>query len=95
MKTESIDVLDAVGSAIRVDSRGREVMRVLPRTNEEVNEEWISDKTRYACDGLKRQRLDRPYIRKGGRRGRRPATGSLTAQVGAGRRVRSGGARTR
>jgi NADH-quinone oxidoreductase subunit G len=59
-KTESIDVMDAVGSAIRVDSRGREVLRVLPRINEDVNEEWISDKTRYAVDGLGRQRLDRP-----------------------------------
>jgi NADH-quinone oxidoreductase subunit G len=62
-KTISVDVMDAVGSAIRVDCRGREVMRVLPRTNEAVNEEWISDKTRYACDGLARQRLDRPYLR--------------------------------
>ncbi len=66
-KTESIDVMDAMGGNIRIDSRGREVMRVLPRVNEEVNEEWISDKTRFACDGLKRQRLDRPYIRRGGR----------------------------
>jgi len=66
-KTESIDVMDALGSNIRVDSRGREVMRVLPRINEGVNEEWISDKTRYACDGLRRQRLDRPYIRKSGK----------------------------
>jgi len=66
-KTESVDVMDAVGSAIRVDTRGREVMRVLPRLNEDVNEEWISDKSRYACDGLKRQRLDRPYIRKDGK----------------------------
>ena len=63
VKTESIDVLDAVGSNIRIDSRGNEVMRVLPRLNEEVNEEWISDKTRFACDGLRRQRLDRPYLR--------------------------------
>jgi NADH-quinone oxidoreductase subunit G len=62
-KTESIDVLDAVGSNIRIDSRGREVMRILPRLNEAVNEEWINDKTRYACDGLKLQRLDRPYVR--------------------------------
>jgi NADH-quinone oxidoreductase subunit G len=62
-KTESIDVLDAVGSNIRVDSRSGEVLRVLPRVNEDVNEEWISDKTRFAIDGLKRQRLDRPYIR--------------------------------
>ncbi len=62
-KTESIDVMDAVGSNIRVDTRGNEVMRILPRLNEDVNEEWISDKTRYACDGLRRQRLDRPYVR--------------------------------
>ncbi|MGE0154360.1 MAG: NADH-quinone oxidoreductase subunit NuoG [Reyranellaceae bacterium] len=66
-KTESIDVLDAVGSNIRVDARGAEVMRILPRLHEEVNEEWISDKTRFACDGLKRQRLDRPYIRRNGK----------------------------
>jgi NADH-quinone oxidoreductase subunit G len=66
-KTESIDVMDAVGSNIRVDARGSEVMRVLPRLHEDVNEEWISDKTRYACDGLKRQRLDRPYLRKNGK----------------------------
>ncbi len=62
-KTESIDVMDAVGSNIRVDSRGEAVMRVLPRLNEEINEEWISDKTRYACDGLLSQRLDCPYVR--------------------------------
>ena len=66
-KTESIDVMDAVGSAIRVDTRGREVMRILPRINEEINEEWISDKTRFIWDGLKTQRLDRPYVRKDGR----------------------------
>jgi NADH-quinone oxidoreductase subunit G len=66
-KTESIDVLDAVGSNIRVDSRGPQVMRVLPRLNEEVNEEWISDKTRFAVDGLAKRRLDRPYLRRGGR----------------------------
>jgi NADH-quinone oxidoreductase subunit G len=66
-KTESIDVLDALGSAIRIDTRGAEVMRILPRVNEAVNEEWISDKTRFACDGLKRQRLDRPYVRRDGR----------------------------
>jgi len=65
-KTESIDVMDAMGCAIRIDARGNEVMRVLPRTNDEINEEWISDKTRYACDGLMRQRLDRPYVREGG-----------------------------
>src|SRR5690606_35779741 len=66
-KTESIDVMDAVGSNIRVDSRGREVMRFLPRVNEAINEEWISDKTRFVWDGLKNQRLDRPYVRKGGK----------------------------
>ncbi|GAB4537469.1 MAG: NADH-quinone oxidoreductase subunit NuoG [Roseibium sp.] len=66
-KTESIDVMDAVGSAIRVDTRGKEVMRVMPRLNEEVNEEWISDKSRYIWDGLKTQRLDRPYARKDGK----------------------------
>jgi NADH-quinone oxidoreductase subunit G len=65
-KTESVDVMDAVGSAIRVDTRGREVMRILPRTNDEVNEEWISDKTRHVVDGLRTQRLDQPYIREGG-----------------------------
>jgi NADH-quinone oxidoreductase subunit G len=63
-KTETIDVMDAVGANIRVDARGAEVMRVLPRVNEAINEEWIDDKTRYAVDGLMRQRLDRPYIRK-------------------------------
>ncbi|MGF9562263.1 NADH-quinone oxidoreductase subunit NuoG [Neorhizobium sp. JUb45] len=66
-KTESIDVMDAVGSAIRVDTRGREVMRIMPRVNEAVNEEWISDKTRFIWDGLKTQRLDRPYVRRDGR----------------------------
>jgi NADH-quinone oxidoreductase subunit G len=66
-KTESIDVMDAVGSAIRVDSRGNEVMRVLPRLNEAVNEEWISDKARFIFDGLKTQRLDRPYLRINGK----------------------------
>jgi NADH-quinone oxidoreductase subunit G len=64
-KTDSVDVLDAVGSNIRVDTRGREVMRVLPRLHEDINEEWINDKTRHACDGLARQRLDRPYLRNG------------------------------
>jgi len=62
-KTETIDVMDAVGSNIRVDTYGWEVKRVLPRINEEINEEWISDKTRYACDGLKNQRLDVPFIK--------------------------------
>src|SRR5205814_1609079 len=66
-KTESIDVMDAVGSAIRIDTRGREVMRILPRVNDEVNEEWISDKTRHVVDGLRTQRLDQPYIRENGR----------------------------
>lgn len=66
-KTDSIDVMDAVGCNIRIDTRGREVMRVLPRLNESVNEEWISDKTRFSYDGLKRQRLDKPYIRKEGK----------------------------
>ncbi len=65
-KTESVDVLDAVGSNIRVDARGAQVLRVLPRLNEAVNEEWISDKTRFAHDGLVRRRLDRPYVRRGG-----------------------------
>jgi NADH-quinone oxidoreductase subunit G len=66
-KTESVDVMDAVGCAIRVDTRGRAVLRVLPRNNDDVNEEWISDKTRFACDGLKMQRLDGPYVREGGK----------------------------
>jgi NADH-quinone oxidoreductase subunit G len=73
-KTESVDVMDAVGSAIRVDARGREVMRILPRVNEAVNEEWISDKTRHVVDGLRTQRLDQPYLRDG--RGLRPASWS-------------------
>ncbi len=66
-KTESIDVNDAMGCNIRIDSRGREVMRILPRINEAVNEEWIGDKSRFVWDGLKRQRLDRPYIRTNGK----------------------------
>ncbi len=66
--TQSIDVMDAVGSAVRIGSRGREVMRILPRLNEQVNEEWIADKARFSYDGLKSQRLDRPYVRsKGGK----------------------------
>jgi NADH-quinone oxidoreductase subunit G len=65
-KTETIDVMDAVGSNIRIDSRGVEVMRILPRLNEEINEEWISDKTRFCYEGLKYQRLDKPYIKKDG-----------------------------
>ena len=71
-KTETVDVHDAVGANIRVDARGSEVMRVLPRTNEAINEEWIDDKTRYAVDGLMRQRLDRPYVRVG--KSLKPAT---------------------
>ena len=66
-KTESIDVMDALGSAIRIDTRGREVMRILPRINDDVNEEWISDKTRHVVDGLRTQRLDQPYVREEGR----------------------------
>jgi NADH-quinone oxidoreductase subunit G len=66
-KTESVDVMDALGSNIRVDARGREVMRILPRINEEVNEEWIGDKSRFIWDGLRRQRLDQPYIRSNGK----------------------------
>ena len=64
-KTESVDALDALGSNIRIDTRGAQVMRILPRLNDDVNEEWISDKTRHALDGLRHQRLDRPYVRKG------------------------------
>src|SRR6201982_2699025 len=66
-KTESVDVLDAVGSNIRIDARGSQVLRVLPRLNEEINEEGNSDKTRFAVDGLTRRRLDRPYIRREGK----------------------------
>jgi NADH-quinone oxidoreductase subunit G len=73
-KTESVDVMDALGSAIRIDTRGREVMRILPRTNDDINEEWISDKTRHVVDGLRTQRLDQPYLRESGRL--RPASWS-------------------
>ena len=66
-KTESIDVMDAMGAAIRIDTRGREVMRITPRLNEEINQEWLGDKSRYVCDGLKAQRLDRPYTRENDR----------------------------
>lgn len=66
-KTESIDVMDALGSSIRVDTKGREVMRILPRNHDGVNEEWISDKTRFVWDGLRRQRLDTPYVRENGK----------------------------
>ncbi|MGR3342347.1 MAG: NADH-quinone oxidoreductase subunit NuoG [Paracoccaceae bacterium] len=71
-KTETIDVMDALGSNIRVDTKGREVMRILPRNHDGVNEEWISDKTRFVWDGLRRQRLDQPYVRSGGKL--KPAT---------------------
>jgi NADH-quinone oxidoreductase subunit G len=71
-KTETIDVMDAVGSNIRVDARGREVLRILPRSNDDVNEEWITDKSRFVWDGLRSQRLDRPYVREMGKL--RPAT---------------------
>jgi len=71
-KTETIDVMDAMGANIRVDTKGREVKRILPRNHDGVNEEWISDKTRFVWDGLRRQRLDRPYIRENGKL--RPAT---------------------
>lgn len=66
-KTESIDVMDAMGAAIRVDAKGSAVMRILPRISEEVNEEWLSDKSRFVWDGLSRQRLDKPYIRENGK----------------------------
>ncbi|HEY5411821.1 MAG TPA: NADH-quinone oxidoreductase subunit NuoG [Caulobacteraceae bacterium] len=71
-KTETIDVMDAVGSNVRADSRGPEVMRILPRVNDDINEEWISDKTRYAVDGLMRQRLDQPFVRE--KKALKPAT---------------------
>ncbi len=71
-KTESIDVMDALGSNIRVDSKGKEVIRILPRIHESINEEWLSDKGRHVSDGLKTQRLDRPYVRENGKL--RPAT---------------------
>ncbi|MFQ5625705.1 MAG: NADH-quinone oxidoreductase subunit NuoG [Methyloligellaceae bacterium] len=71
-KTESIDVMDAIGANIRVDTRGREVMRILPRNHDDINEEWISDKTRFVWDGLRTQRLDQPFIRTRGKL--RPAT---------------------
>ncbi|MGA9948536.1 MAG: NADH-quinone oxidoreductase subunit NuoG, partial [Xanthobacteraceae bacterium] len=78
-KTESIDVMDAVGSAIRIDTRGSEVMRILPRINDDINEEWISDKTRHVVDGLRTQRLDQPYVRQNGQL--RPATWSQAFQA--------------
>jgi NADH-quinone oxidoreductase subunit G len=90
-KTQSIDVMDAVGSAIRVDTRGREVMRILPRINEAVNEEWISDKTRHVVDGLRTQRLDRPYIRENGQL--RAASWQAAFEAVAARIARSDGKR--
>ena len=63
-KTESIDVMDAIGSNIRIDSKGWEVKRILPKINEDINEEWISDKTRFACDGLLNNRIDTPFYKK-------------------------------
>ena len=83
-KTDSIDVLDAVGAAIRVDARGAEVLRMLPRTNDDVNEEWLGDKSRFSFDGLKRRRLDKPWVRHGrhaapGSRGPRRSAPSPTS----------------
>ena len=66
-KTDSVDVLDAVGTPIRVDSKGPEVLRILPRVNDEINDEWLADKSRFSFDGLKRRRLDRPWVRRGGK----------------------------
>jgi len=90
-KTQSIDVMDGVGSAIRVDTRGREVMRILPRVNDAVNEEWISDKTRHIVDGLRTQRLDRPYIRQNGQL--RPASWQEAFEAIAARIARTDGKR--
>ena len=99
-KTETIDVFDAVGSNIRVDTRDSQVLRVLPRVNEAINEEWISDKTRYAIDGLRRRRLDRPYVgRRGARAETRLARGARhrrrAAEVGSGRADRRDRRRSR
>ena len=82
-KTESIDVMDALGSNIRVDTKGREVMRFLPRNHDGVNEEWISDKTRFVWDGLRRQRLDTPYIRENGKLRKASWPEALTAAANA------------
>jgi len=88
-KTESIDVMDALGSSIRIDTKGREVMRILPRNHDGVNEEWIGDKTRFVWDGLRRQRLDTPYIRENGRLRKAGWGEALTAAAAAmrGRKV--------
>jgi NADH-quinone oxidoreductase subunit G len=91
-KTESVDVMDALGSAIRVDARGREVMRILPRLNESVNEEWISDRSRFIWDGLKTQRLDRPYVREHGKL--RPASWQEAFAAVAAKVKAAGAART-
>ncbi len=82
-KTESIDVMDGLGSNIRVDTKGREVMRMLPRNHDGVNEEWISDKTRFVWDGLRRQRLDTPYIRENGKLRKADWPEALTAVAAA------------
>ena len=82
-KTESIDVMDALGSNIRVDTKGREVMRLLPRNHDGVNEEWISDKTRFVWDGLRKQRLDTPYIRENGKLRKAGWVEALTAVAAA------------
>ncbi|EKE45159.1 NADH dehydrogenase subunit G [Oceaniovalibus guishaninsula JLT2003] len=88
-KTETIDVMDAMGSNIRVDTKGREVMRILPRNHDGINEEWLADRSRYVWDGLRRQRLDRPYLRVNGKL--RPATWpealAAAARAMTGRRV--------
>ena len=85
-KTELIDVMDGLGSNIRVDAKGREVMRILPRNHDGVNEEWLADRSRFIWDGLRRQRLDRPYVRENGRL--RPATwGEAFAAVAAAARA--------
>jgi NADH-quinone oxidoreductase subunit G len=88
-KTETIDVMDALGSSIRVDTKGREVMRILPRNHDGVNEEWISDKTRFVWDGLRRQRLDVPYVRENGKLRKANWNEALTkaAEAMKGRRV--------
>ena len=78
-KTETVDVMDAMGASIRVDARGGAVMRILPRINDEINEEWISDKSRFIWDGLGRQRLDQPYIRENGKL--RPASWNEALEV--------------
>ncbi len=90
-KTESIDVMDALGSNIRVDTKGREVMRFLPRNHDGVNEEWISDKTRFVWDGLRKQRLDTPYIRENGKLRKAEWPEALAAAAAAMKGKRLGG----